>query len=338
MSSLIRATNLWGYDDLVRELGADPERFLGRFHIPPARQRSDDDFFSYRTAALLLETTAVELACPDFGLRLASWQGLEMLGPLAVIARNSGTVLEGFQAIARYLHVHCPALLLRLDIPKNRHGMRFDYHITELSAPQLRQSYELSLANAMRILRMLAGERVCPSLVSFQHRQVGPSQTYERIFGCDVLFEQDWCGWWLPAALASKNVDHANAQTLHYATTYLESKHAPGSIRLPERVRELIRRLLPTGQCAAETIAGELAMHPRTMQRRLAEEGVCYEDLLDQERRAQAERFLSQSGLRLVQITGLLGYTEQSTFNRSCRRWFGMTPRSYREALKRSMN
>ena len=30
------------------------------------------------------------------------------------------------------------------------------------------------------------------------------------------------------------------------------------------------------------------------------------------------------------QIAGLLGYTEQSTLNRSCRRWFGMTPRQYR--------
>ena len=36
MGSLIRATNLWGYPELVRELGGDPEAFLARFHIPPA--------------------------------------------------------------------------------------------------------------------------------------------------------------------------------------------------------------------------------------------------------------------------------------------------------------
>jgi AraC-like DNA-binding protein len=52
--------------------------------------------------------------------------------------------------------------------------------------------------------------------------------------------------------------------------------------------------------------------------------------VIDRERRAQAERYLAEPGLHLGQIAGLLGYTEQSALNRSCRRWFGKTPRQYR--------
>ena len=96
------------------------------------------------------------------------------------------------------------------------------------------------------------------------------------------------------------------------------------------RVAELTRRLLPTGQCSAEAIADELAMHPRTLQRRLATEGVRCQDVIDRERRAQAARYLAEPGLHLSQIAGLLGYSEQSALNRSCRRWFGKTPRQYR--------
>jgi AraC-like DNA-binding protein len=51
--------------------------------------------------------------------------------------------------------------------------------------------------------------------------------------------------------------------------------------------------------------------------------------VIDRERRAQAARYLAVPGLHLNQIAGLLGYTEQSAFNRSCRRWFGKTPRQY---------
>ena len=81
MGSLIRATTLWGYGDLVRELGGDPEVFLARFGIPPApnskRTRSSPSTRYVR----MLEASADDLGCPDFGLRLSRWQGLDILGP-----------------------------------------------------------------------------------------------------------------------------------------------------------------------------------------------------------------------------------------------------------------
>jgi AraC-like DNA-binding protein len=69
------------------------------------------------------------------------------------------------------------------------------------------------------------------------------------------------------------------------------------------------------------------------MQRRLVTEGVRCQGVIDRERRALAATYLAEPGLHLSQIAGLLGYTEQSTLNRSCRRWFGKTPRQYRAGL-----
>jgi AraC-like DNA-binding protein len=71
-------------------------------------------------------------------------------------------------------------------------------------------------------------------------------------------------------------------------------------------------------------------MHPRSLQRHLAEEGVRCHDLIDARRRALAVIYLSEPGLPFSQIAGLLGYAEQSVLNRSCRRWFHMTPKQYR--------
>jgi len=51
------------------------------------------------------------------------------------------------------------------------------------------------------------------------------------------------------------------------------------------------------------------------------------------ERRNSAAKYLAEPQLHLAQITALVGYAEQSTFNRSCRRWFGKTPRQYRAEL-----
>lgn len=336
MSSLMRATNLWGYDDLVRQLGADPGPLLASVHLPPANQRQDDSFLPYRSIALLLEASALRLGCPDFGRRLSAWQGLDILGPVAVIARNAGTVLEAFLAIGRYLYIHCPALELRLASGAAADTLRFEYRITELSAAQIPQSYELSLANALQILQLLAGPGQRPARVWFMHAPQGPRADYSSAFQCPVQFEQDSCGFEISAAVGRKAVDQADSQTLQLATAYLESRYVPGVTALSARVAELIRRLLPTGQCHAQVIADSLAMHPRTLQRRLAEEGKRYDLLLDDERRQLAERYLGQPGLHLSQVTGLLGYAEQSTFNRSCRRWFGMTPRQYRQHSSRA--
>ena len=160
--------------------------------------------------------------------------------------------------------------------------------------------------------------------------QQGSDAAYRDALGCPVRFGQTWCGFELSSTMADRRIENADPETRRIATKYLESTYLPGSAPLSDRVAELTRRLLPTGQCSAEAIADQLAMHPRTLQRRLATEGVRCQDVIDRERRAQAARYLAEPGLHLSQIAGLLGYSEQSALNRSCRRWFGKTPRQYR--------
>jgi len=333
LGTLIRSTNLWGYPDLVRQLGGDPAPLLKRFHIKAGVENEDDTFIPYEATARLIEASAIELECPDFGLRLSRWQGLDILGPVAVIARNAQTMLGAWEAIARYLYVHSPALELSVGLPREGRGViQLTYTITESGLPYLPQSYELSLANGARIVRLLGGPLARPNAISFTHEQLGSADAYLEALGCQARFGQSWSGLELPAALAGRRIDTADPETQRIATKYLESQYVPSSAPLSERVSELIRRLLPTGQCSAGAIADQLAMHARTLQRRLADEGTGCHELIERERRELAGRYLAQPGMQLAQIAGLLGYAEQSTFNRSFQRWYDTTPRQYRAA------
>ena len=65
--------------------------------------------------------------------------------------------------------------------------------------------------------------------------------------------------------------------------------------------------------------------------------GHTFEAIKDEARRDLAQRYLSQPDLPLTQITALLGYSEQSAFGRSCRRWFDMTPREARARFSSSV-
>ena len=336
MASLIRSANLWGFREEVTKLGGDADAMLRRFHLDPVRLADPDAYVVYRNMLRLLEAAATELDCPDLGQRLSAWQGLNMLGPVAVVSRNAKTVLDGLISTARYLHIHGPALKLSLLGQAPNGNFRFRYHINEPGLTHLAQAYELSLANGVRIVRLLGGDGAQIQGIRFTHAQLSETARYRQVYGCPIAFEQEQCSFEISAATAGKAVTAADSKTFEIAERYLESTYASGSDPISQQVRELIRRLLPTGHCAAEIIADKLALHPRSLHRHLASEGVRYRELLDAERRERAMHYLSETQLYLSQVSGLLGYTEQSSLNRACQRWFRLTPRAFRQQTQHS--
>ena len=79
-----------------------------------------------------------------------------------------------------------------------------------------------------------------------------------------------------------------------------------------------------------ESIGREFGMSPRTLQRRLADERVSYQKLLDDARKTAAGRYLAESTLAIGEIAFLLGYSEAAAFHRAFRRWYGATPEAFR--------
>jgi AraC-like DNA-binding protein len=75
-------------------------------------------------------------------------------------------------------------------------------------------------------------------------------------------------------------------------------------------------------------------LHERTLQRRLAKQGVHFENIVDDIRQDLSRKYLAREGMPLAQLVNLLGYSEQSVFNRACQRWFGMPPMQFRKTLQ----
>ena len=174
--------------------------FLSRFRIPPGIENQEDAFISFDAYVRMLEASADDLSCPDFGLRLSNWQGLHTLGPIAVIARNAQTLLGGVEAIARYLYVHSPALKLTLASRTAQTGLTFTLEMTEPGLPDVVQAYEISMAIAVRIIRLLGGPEARPNAISFMHEQQGADAAYREALGCRARFRQTWCGFEDPPA------------------------------------------------------------------------------------------------------------------------------------------
>jgi AraC-like DNA-binding protein len=102
-------------------------------------------------------------------------------------------------------------------------------------------------------------------------------------------------------------------------------------------VRRILTRLLGDDEagCSLTAVSANLHMSERSLQRRLADEGVSFDALLDELRRELALRYLADEKVAIAEIAYLLGYSEPSAFHRAFKRWTGTTPAEARQQRRR---
>ena len=84
------------------------------------------------------------------------------------------------------------------------------------------------------------------------------------------------------------------------------------------------------GKATLAKAARRLQVTPRTLQRRLVDEGVSFGGLLTEVRRTQAERLLARSEEPIAAVAQQVGYADTATFARAFRGWTGTTPGQFR--------
>jgi AraC-like DNA-binding protein len=100
--------------------------------------------------------------------------------------------------------------------------------------------------------------------------------------------------------------------------------------QLRTRVENAISSVLPHGRVLVGDIARNLGMSRRTLERKLAEEGLNFTEVLQQLRRDLAARYLRDRNLHVSKIAWLLGFHEVSAFTHAFKRWTGETPSQMR--------
>lgn len=95
-------------------------------------------------------------------------------------------------------------------------------------------------------------------------------------------------------------------------------------------VRDALGEELISGATTEENVANRLGVTPRTMHRRLVENGSTFRKVKDELLLRRAENLLSEQNVTLGEICYLMGYSEPANFNRAFRRWTGLTPNRWR--------
>jgi AraC-like DNA-binding protein len=330
---MVHAQSLRGYPELVVDLSGNPRRLLRDAGIDPKVLNQFTAFITFENLIDLLEGSAADLDCSDFGLRLAERQDLGILDTLAVAMRNSTTVGEAMETASRYLAFHNAAIAFTVGTTGRRGQAQMAFGVVVEHAPRWAQTAEHGIGLLWRILTLLSEGQCHLQQVWFPHQPLAAEPSYQARFGAALAFGTDR----LALAVAAQDLNlpiGEHHQELHdLATSFLDRQLPQGPTPVTVRARQAIEALLGTGSSSYSEVARTLFMHPRTLQRRLHEEGTTFEAIKDDVRRERAEHYLAHQDMPLSQVSALLDYSEQSALGRSSRRWFRTSPKAYRQQL-----
>ena len=330
--SVVRGTALSNYSSLVTELGGDPAGLLRAAGIRDRDAGNYDAFIPYRAAIQAIESAAQTTGTPDFGRRLAQRQGIEILGPVGVAARTAATVADALRIFGTYMAAYSPAITIRvLPLADPQRSLLAVEFLLD-SPPPHPQTTELSLGVSLRVFRLLMGADYTPLKVHLPHDPLTPKADYVRYFGCTPEFASRAAGFTVRTADLGRPLHRDDVA--HRAVVDYLNGITPRGAGIVESVRTIVRQLLPTGAATLEVVADQFSLHPKTLQRRLAEEDTTFAALVDQVRKDAAERYLRNTAISLTHLARELGYAEQSVLTRSCKRWFGAGPAAYRNRTR----
>ncbi|MGH3350482.1 MAG: AraC family transcriptional regulator [Nocardioides sp.] len=328
MKPLARYAALNGYGDLSRSLGLDPGDLLRRCGLDPAGLGMPDRWVPAVAVAALLERSARESGHEDFGLQLAERRRFSNLGPVSLVVREEPDVRSMLRILSRYEHMYNESLRTRLTESGGTATIRVELDLGEPA--ESRQAIELAVAVVHRLLRGFLGADWRPIAVCFAHHPPADTTAHRRVFGTTVTFDHEFHGLVFSAAELAAPNRMADPGLHQYAYHLLESVEPSRSGTVPDRVRELIEVLLPTGRCSIEQVARSLGVNRRTIHRRLAAYDLTFSSVLDETRAALAERMLAGGHYTLTEISELLSFSAPSNFTRWFRGRYGCSPSRWR--------
>lgn len=322
-----------GIPELLESLGVPSAPLLQGYDLTEADLHDPDRTGSFRDMSRLLERCVRATRCPYFGLLLSRTADLHSLGLVGRLARHSPTVGEALCALGAYFPLHDTGGNLDVAIEGDVVTFRYTLHATGIAAPE--QAHDFVVGVMVNVMRQLCGAGWQPSLVMLPRKQPQHAARYREVLGDSLQFDAARTAVAFPARWLSRPVPGADP-ILH--RLLLREVRAGMDMKGPlicGDVRQAIVNLLHEKRCSRGEVARALGLHERTLCRSLQASGTTFQHLLDEVRSGMALLLLRDTRAPMSEIADELGFRNSTVMARAFRRWNGMSPRDFRNALQR---
>jgi len=196
---------------------------------------------------------------------------------------------------------------------------------------------DAAIVALLKMCRLLLGNSFSPMQITCPHAPNGAGILLETVARCPILYGGDYIEVVFDRHDIERKLPSGNEE-LTRAHEQIVLKHLADlkQADLSTRVQLAILEQLPSGNIKESDIAALLGLSSRTLQRRLLEEGLNFQGLLQEARQKLADQYIRDENLSISEIAYLLGFSEQANFTRAFKRWNGQSPSRFRAAVQAS--
>jgi AraC-like DNA-binding protein len=317
---------------MLEQYGIDPLPLFRKAGIDTAALNKSMVRIPWKQAVIVWKEISDKVD-PAFGLSVSrAWQPSDFHS-LGCAFMSSNTLRDALNRVIRFnslvYDVVTYSLVEKDDKALLSYKANYDIH----DEPAI--SEDTRWAIVLNACRRIYGEELNPVEVTFWHDEPKIAKDkFVAYYRCPIKYgEKNACMTFsndvLDRPLPASN--HELALTLDHTLNDYISKFQ--KVDIIARTKSVICEMLPSGRTNSELVADALHMSPRSLQRRLAGVDTTFRYLVELVRQELAKSYLADKTYSMIEITYMLGFSSQSSFSRAFKRWTGMTPQDYRDAI-----
>ena len=314
---------------LTQQNNLDPIELLKAAGLSPKVVTLEYSVLPLKQFVTLLTHTRNQPRGKSIALLLAQQQDISVFGPLIPKLE----ACHNIQALLDVLQTYVQSIIPGLSISQQQHldNYMVSFNHDDPNIIQNTAFCEYAVSFSFHVLQQIIEMPLSIRSIFFPTAEPSPSfiKHYQGLFHCSIAFNQTQLALCFHPDILSFKVYNI-AQPLKTKI----SQQDPQSQHLGTKIEELISMGLASGNVNIDVIGHSLGLHPRKLQRLLAQESLSYSQILDSVRHQHARQYITRTQFDMTSIAYMLGYKNLATFSRECKKWFGMSPIKLRKMIK----
>src|SRR5712664_2494704 len=295
----------------LEELGLSADTALRQAGLPMGLFNQDKILVSTQEFFALHRGIAEASNDVGFGLKLGTEERFERYDPIKIAALSARSFGDAVERLSRYKQLTCPEEI-RVVGRGNERAVQFVWLLAHEKEPPL--LVDVCFAWIVSIGRRGTRRPVNPKRVELQ-RASAHRDIYEAHFRCPVKFKANQNALVFSRADMELPFVTHNADLLAIVAPQLEAELTQQLAQktFSEQAKAILKQLLAGQRPGIQDLARELHVSTRTLQRRLTEQGITLQRLLEEARRELARHYLLHSSRELNETAYLLGYEDANS-------------------------
>lgn len=318
---------------MLRKRGVDVSCLLDGTGLNWPQLLNAERGLSFAQLRSLILAALRQSVSPLLGMELGAALPVSAHGQVGYAAMASKTLEQAFEVISRYSRLRSNAFEWRLSGARGQCAVRIqeciDLHDVRIPILEAVSTMQLKVIEALLGYAPENMELRLPYRRPLWHAEYTPR------FAVRIVFDADCLELRFPENLLAAPCLSADPGA--YAAARRDCEQGLAQLALEgDLLQQISARLRACEERypGCDEMATQFHMSARTLMRRLKERGTSYQELLDEARKERAQWFLLHTGDSVEIVAERLGYLDTSNFSRTFRRWFGMSPKEFRNAAR----